>query len=542
MLISLRPRLSAQRRKSGSKWISSSVVACICIFLSWWVLTALVYHHTPSNFLRAESGWYLFLAQSTPAIQQDFVKDALTKSFHGHYAPFAFLAEFATAKFVGTYAGFWKWRQITVLALLATILFFCTRNSGYALQLSRLKASFSAVGLTAILIFQPQMRDFVAWPFMILQLFWLLFSVTALLSLVQMARYPTAAIWPWLAAAAAYASLHFLGLGLATVAATAAGMAGSWWALRGRTADVSRITAPLWSMIAITTLHAVVMWKFARAEAIAAASPEWQPLSFLTAALGFIPNFVFATLHSLLSTGKPIPDVWQSAQDWPYGVAILLGFGFVLSSAFFRCRREPNTRNRARFILQTFASVSFLLTIALISIRQWHEPSPRGFMDYLSGSRYLILSTFALAGMLAEVLFLLASAPILLSAILSVGLGVCAIVGNLQYAANVYPKISPNSIISHAHAWRSVVALARECQKADLAIPNVPLGTLTQEFHSWDLKLFEPLLRADLKIPPETSLQFAPWDSFSNTTPNEYSRQTSFLVDVRKTLHLEPTK
>jgi hypothetical protein len=508
----------------------------------WWILTALVYRHTQSNFLRAESGWFLFLSHSAPAVQHNVKKDLLTTGLNGHYTPLAFLAEFATAKLIGTHASFWKWRQITVLALLATILFLFARNSGSALQISRLRASLSATGLTAILIFQAQMRDFIAWPFMILQLFWLLFTVISLVSLVQMARRPAKTLWPWIAAGAAYASLHFLGLGLATVTATAAALAGIWFGTQHRaSSDTSKLTVPLLGMIALTTLHGVIMLKLSRAEAITS-PPGWQPTPFLMAALGFIPNFALATLRGLFSTGQPTPDAWPSTLYWPYGLAVVLGFGFLVTSAFFRFLREPTVRNRTRFILQTFASVSFLMIIALTSFRQWHEPSPHGFADYLTASRYVIQSSFALAGLIGELLFVFASAPIFLGAILNAGLAVCAILGNLHYAANGYPKERPRSMISHAYAWQSVVAMARECQRADLAIPNVPLGALTQEFDDWDLKLFEPLLRADLKAPPGTSLQFVEWTGLTNELPNEYDRDVPSLGEVRQRLRLETRK
>lgn len=93
-------------------------------------------------------------------------------------------------------------------------------------------------------------------------------------------------------------------------------------------------------------------------------------------------------------------------------------------------------------------------------------------------------------------------------------------------------------MISHAHAWKSIVTMTKECQRADLAIPNVPLGALTQEFHDWDLKLFEPLLRADLKSPPGTSLQFVEWSDLMNNLPNEYDRDVPSLREVREKLGL----
>jgi len=527
--------MNAEQEKRAPALRYSRIIG---IFLLWLLLTAFVYHRTQSNFLRAESGWYLFVSQSTPVVQDNFVRDLLTKSFKGHYAPLAFLSEFATAKVVGTHGGFWKGRQIVVLALVATALFLFVRLSADAFQLSRLKAGLSAAALTAILIFQPQMRDFISWPFMILQLLWMLTSVLALMGLVQMARFPSEAIWPWLAAAAGYASLHFLGLGIATVAATAAGMAGIWWTLRrSDSSNARKIVVPLLSMIAIATLHAVVMVKSVRPDDMVT-PPGWQPLAFLMSSLGFIPNFAFATLRSLFSTGPATPEAWQTMHDWPYGLAILLGFGFLLGLAFRRCRREPTARNRARLVLHTFAAVSFLTMIALISFRVWREPSPHGFGDYLAGPRYLIPSSFALAGIIAELLLLVALTPVFLSAFLNLGLGVCAILGNFQFAVSIKPRLDPKSTISHKSAWRSIVAMARESQNAGLAIPNVPLGALTQEFHDWDLKLFEPLLRSDLKLPRETTLQMEPWANFAAGSPDNYSREVPSLVQVRKQLKL----
>ena len=508
----------------------------------WWILTGLVYHHTKSNFLRAESGWYLFLSHSSPIVQHSFEKVLLTKSFKGHYAPIAFLGEFATAKLVGTNALFWKWRQITVLAVVALMLFQFVRIAGHAIELDNRKITLSAVGLTAILIFQPLMRDFVAWPFMILQLFWLLFSTIALTSLIQSIRLPEESSWPWLAAGAAYASLHFLGLGIATVAATAAGMAGLRWAFpRSNEPGRSKIIVPLFVLLAVTVVHAIVMVMCIRVEGVSG-SAGWPTLSFLMACVGFLSNFAFATAHTLFSTTQQIPEGWQTPQDWPYGLGILLTFGLVLGCAFLRCRRDPSRQNQTRFILVSFASVAFLATIALIAMREWRQPSPHGFAGYLVGPRYLIPGTFALAGLIAELLFLGATASLRFNVLLNVALVVCAVAGNLEFARKVYPKVMPLATISHGEAWRSVVTMARECRGAGLPIPNVPLGTLTQEFFDWDLKLFAPLLCADLNLPPETNLDIVPWTAFSSESPDQYRQQVPSLAEVRKQLQLEPKK
>jgi hypothetical protein len=519
----------------------SRVITLVGIFLLWWLLTAAVYRNTASNFLRAESGWFLFLSHSSPAVQQGFKKALLTKNFWGHYTPFAFLAEFETAKVVGTNGAFWKWRQITLLALLATTLFLLVRRSGAAMGLPRVQTIFSAGALTAVLVLQIQMRDFIAWPFMIMQLFWLLFSLCALMSLVRMAQCPAETKWPWFAAAAAYASLHFLGLGLATVGATAAAMIGIYLVRRrGLPSQAARITTPLLSLVAITTLHAIAMQRFMRAEPIPS-SAGWKPGSFLMESLGFIPNLALAALRGLFSTTQLKPEAGQIGQHWPYGLAILLGAALLVSAALFRAVREPSVRNETRFVLRSFASVLFLTIIALISIRQWIEPSPNGFADYLGGPRHLVPASFALIGIMTELFLLVALLPVLPSGILSLGLGIGAVVGHLQFAAHIYPKVSAKSMISHQRAWHSIVTMTRECQTAGLAIPNIPLGELTQEFADWDLKLFEPLLRSDLKMPPETNLQIAPWIEFAHGSPDNYSRQVPSLAEVRKRLNLNET-
>jgi hypothetical protein len=257
------------------------------------------------------------------------------------------------------------------------------------------------------------------------------------------------------------------------------------------------------------------------------------------ATLAFIPNFLLAILQSLFDASRLTLHGWAGAQAWPYGLAILLGFGFLLGHSFFRCRRDCTARNRIRFILRTFAAVSFLTIIAMIAFRQWREPSPEEFAFYLIAPRSLIPATFALAGIFADLLLLVASAPVLLNAILNLGLGVCVITGNLHFAANGYPKAFPKSMISHKRAWQSVVAMARECRSADLAIPDVPLGTLTQEFYDWDLKLYEPLLRADLNLPEGTSLNITRWPAFADESPDEYRRQVPSLAQVRARLQLE---
>ena len=528
---------ASPEQAARGRW--ANLLRLIGIFLLWWILTAVVYRHTVSNFFRAESGWLLLISHSAPDMQQGFAKTVLTRNLYGHYAPFAFLAEFQTAKLAGTNDAFWKWRQITVLALLATALFQCARASAAVFGLAKVQASFSAGALTALLVFQVQMREFIAWPFMVMQLLWLIFSVLALLSLVRMTQSPAETKWPWLAAVSAYLSLHFLGLGIATVAATAAAMIGLWLARR-RSAVLPgvRIAKPSLSLFGITALHAIAMQTFMRALP-AAPSREWEASAFLIEALGYIPNVLFAASRGLLSTTDTGPAAGQISQDWPYGIAILVGFALFVSAAFFRAVKEPSLRNQYRLLLHSFASTLFVMIVALVSVRQWMEAAPHGFADYLGGPRHLIPVSFALIGIVTEIFLLVAWLPVLPGVILNLAVGACAVAAHLQFVAHIYPKAAGGAMISHERAWHSIVAMARECQQAGLAVPNVPLGQLTQEFADWDVKLFEPLLRSDLKLAPETTLELIAWSDVTNAPADKYSRQVPSLAKVRKQLHLD---
>jgi hypothetical protein len=280
------------------------------------------------------------------------------------------------------------------------------------------------------------------------------------------------------------------------------------------------------------------MQKFMRVEP-PIPSNGWPATQFLAEWLGFIPNLALATVRGLFSTGLFRPESWELRQQWPMGLVVLLGFAFLVGATFRQALKNPASPQQTRLVLHTFAATLFLANVALIAVRQWSEPSPNGFVDYLSGPRYLIPASLVLVGFLFELFRAIASRR---GALLNVALGLCAVAGHLYFAARIFPNLAPRAMISHDRAWRSIIAMARECQSAGLAVPNVPLGELTQEFADWDLKLFEPLLRSDLKMSPETNLSMAPWSEFENGSPDEYARKVPAIADVRRRLRLDGPK
>lgn len=512
------------------------MVKLLAVFLLWLFLAAIVYWRTESNFLRAESGWYLCLSHSPPDLQQRFMKLWATSSYNGHYTPVAFISEFVTARFVGTRAPFWKWRQITVVALLATILSGLTSDFGRLLGLSPPKRVLSAAALTALFVFQPGMTDFIAWPFLIFQLLWLLLTFVALASLMKTVERPDSASWPWLAIGAAYGSLNFVGLGLTTVGATAAVLAGllSW---EYRTARSKKLVMPLVTLLIVSALHAFLMLILPRVEGTLQIdrSPH-----FLSAAFGFVSNFAVAALRTLISAYPSTLQATELQADWPYGVALIVILVMAASAIAFQALRSQQSTpaQRGSFVLAAFGTVCFIALVILISTREITHPSPNGFGNYLIGQRYLVPGGFALLG-LAVLLFVRANAvPFAVCAVVNLVLVLSAITGNAQFRRNVYPNVEPKSVISHDRAWQSIVTMASQCQKAGLPIPNLPLGALTQEFGDWDLKLFEPLLRADLNVAAETSLEFIPWQQISGEPAERYAKDIPALREAKENLKL----
>jgi hypothetical protein len=526
--------LNAPSRTVAWSLRTSPILKWLGIFLFWWALTAIVYSKVESNFLRAESGWYLFMSKSSPAWQKDFLGILATRTFIGHYTPIAFIAEFETAKWVGATPAFWKWRQITVAALLATVVFSLVKESCRLCSLTPGKSVATAIAATALLVFQPYMTDFIAWPFMVMQLLWLTLTSLALLSLIRIVERPTKAHWPWLAVIAAYGSLNVLGLGLTTVAAAATVLGGLFfWEYRSNRSK--RLAVPLAVLLVVSAVHALLILVLPRAEAL----PSHERLPhFLSSAFGFVPAFAIAAVRALFSSHSVPVDGVQLWPDWPYGVAFLAILIASVTAIFLRTLRNTQSTpaQRGTFVLASFAAVAFIALVGLIAARELAHPSSNGFGDYFVGSRYLIPAQFALLGFLILLFIRANRVPFAVSVLLNFFLFFSAIAGNAQFRKNVYPKVEPKSVVSHARAWQSIVAMAAQCQKAGLAIPNVPLGVLIQEFSDWDLKLFEPLLRSELKITTDTALEFVPWEQVSGEPPEQYAKNVPALRDVKQNL------
>jgi hypothetical protein len=512
----------------------------LVLFLCCFIVTAIAYHRTNITFFRAESGWYQFLSHEQPQVQRNYVAFFFTHSYHGHFTPFAFAAEFALTRLAGPHANFWKWRQLIALSAVAGAIFLLVCAAARVHRLSKPVTFAVASAVTAMFILQPLMRELVAWPFMVMQLEWMICGTIALLALVRFAAQPEEGRWIWIAAGFAYASMHCLGLGAITVAATLLilcfFLAGIY---RGRFAGMAgnRRTLQIASgmLSGLATLHGVAMLHSFGASKESASSPG------LAASLGFWIYSFFASVRTLLGLRflpEPNPDF--IARAWGYGLVAILILAAVLYFLARSALREATPAALMRFVLHAFSIASFAGFVFLMVARHTLEPAWE-FRAMLIGSRYLVPITFTLLGSVVLLAVVAARRGKIVAAIFFAGLFFGALATNRHHATQVYPAVYPMNMVNHEKAWQSIVAVAQESRAAGFPIPNVPMGSLTQEFYDWDLRTFEPLLRDQLKLNPGENCRFADWAECRGVSRARYDAAAPSLRRLIQILGLNET-
>jgi hypothetical protein len=506
-------------------------------FAIWFLLVAVCYRNTQSAFFRAESGWYQFLSLSNPR----FPIHLLASRYQGHYTPLAFIGEFELSRLVGPHEFFWKWRQVTLLSVFATAISLFVSRLAQSSRISIVPAEALAWAITALYVFQTRMTDLVAWPFMVMQLEWLLLTMAALTALVQIAGGSTRVSWIWMAAACAYGSMHASGLGIATVGATGVAflllLRSDYFKVQNPTRRRQLATA-LAIMVIFAAIHGACMNWMPTADDI---PPPVDHRIAIKPFLGFIWVFVLSVIRSLIGWDQAVADSAKFLSSrWPLGVVFLLASAFLLINFFRRMKHSSRPEQRIAFVLQVFSIMIFAGVLPLIIARQHTGLFRNQYYGLLTEPRYLVTISFALFGPLVVVaLTAVRRARSWLSVPLLIGIGITAFAVNQHYAATVRPVLEPRSTISHERAWNLVVETAREARAAGLAVPNVPMRALTKEF-DWDLKLFEPLLRSGLRLPPGEIIAFASWDVFAAGIPEEYAVSVPSLRPLIELMNLEP--
>jgi hypothetical protein len=506
-------------------------------FAIWFLLLAVCYRNTKSAFLRAESGWYEFLSHSEQ--RRHFLIYLLSYSYHGHYTPLAFAAEFELTRLVGPQELFWKWRQITMLSLLATTISVFASRLARCSRISTVPAAALAGGITALFVFQPRMTELIAWPFLVMQLGWMLLTVAALAAVVQIAGDSKRLGWIWIAAACAYGSMHATGLGLATVGATGV----AFLLLRSsdytKTRPLTRrhLAAALAIMFVLAAFHGACMSWLPNADLPV---PIHQRIA-IKPVLGFVWMFLISVFRSLIGANPATADsVTLLSSQWLFGSAFLIASAFMLITSIQIIRHSSRAEQRIALLLHVFSITAFIGVLLMIIARQLREGSESQFGGFLMGARYLVPVSFALLGSIVSIALSTARrAPPWVSATLLIGIGITAYDANQQYAV-VLRTVDPRTTVSHARAWSLLVETAREARAAGLSVPNVPMAALTTEFSTWDLELFEPLLAHELRLPPGEKIAFASWDVFATGIPEEYAVSVPSLRPLVELLNLEP--
>ena len=118
------------------------------------------------EILRAESGLFQMVVHSPRETQVDFFRSFWTTSFHGHYTPLAFSAEFFFTKWAGMRGSWWRNRQLVLGVGLAVTLFAFVRAAFPIPEKETPVVAWAvAGGATMLIIEQPVMREFLQWPF-----------------------------------------------------------------------------------------------------------------------------------------------------------------------------------------------------------------------------------------------------------------------------------------------------------------------------------------------------------------------------------------
>jgi hypothetical protein len=521
----------------------SAVRRVFIILVLSFVLIAAVYRKTPMNFLRAESGWFLIQAYSDSESQQHFQRDFFLGSYGGHYTPLAFVAEFQMAKIAGTNESIWKWRQILVLALISAGLAGAVYAIGSVFLLPTSNRWTMALAVTAGSVFRPEMMDFISWPFMIIQLIFLGLLVLALYSGLRVIACPDKRWWPWIAALAAYGSMHVFGLGVVAVAAVAMVFAGIllvavWCSSTVYQPQRKNIASALITMLCLSAAHGWAMLYLLPAHESFVVSA----VSFSKMLLGFTANLALTAVRTFVGTTISEPNARALAYSWPYGLLVLAGALILLWWLLGKALKEPTPQNVTRFALHAFSISAFFTLLGLTAVRLVHSSSVDGAATVLalttSLPRYIVPLHFLMIASAVEVLVRLAQRAPRFSSGAFCAVALAAFVAQVDYRWNTFPYVAPLARISHTSAWGLIVATVRECRAAQLPVPNVPLVSLTQEFSEESLGSFEALLRRELQIRSGEKIEMIAWEEYLRGGRDRYHGVPSLQLLEHK-LNLE---
>ena len=512
------------------------------IYVASLIAVGTLYYHTHITFLRADSGYYQLLAHLRGAQQKAALRQFWLTSVSGHYTPLAFSAEFFFTKFAGTREAIWRCRQISAVALIGAAL-FCLLVSGMrSLDFSLRASGTTSAGITLAFLSNPLTTDYVAWPFHIMQLEWMLLTITTLWLLLHIVEHPKEKKWPWITAAVSYASLHALGLGFATVCGTAAVLLVLLIATFSRKLDrfagqQCNLTAAFAVLVILATAHGLCMLMLVRPRDPHHDLAYHFGVAHALGLAGLYVPFALLSIFGVIVKPTTTADVVQSA--WPFGIFVLLAAVIAVTFAIRDCVGRSSAALLARSTLIVFSVIGFVAFLSLISAREWRDPNDLALFGFLVGPRYLLPAVIILLGSFLWCISFTQKARVNVVVAVSLCLGLATYLAHPGYARRLLPRVAPLNLISHDRGWRLIVASAREAKSAQLPIPNLPIGALTQEFYDFDLRLFEPLLHDELHLPQRERCEFIDWHECRKRLRTDYDRAVPSLRPLMNLLQLE---
>lgn len=495
-------------------------------FAFCFLVVFLLYRTMAPQILSAETGVNIVLGYTAPANQRSWVAKFWRSSSNGHYMPFALSAEFLFSKFAGTNESLWRYRQLFGGGVIAFGVMGLFRA---AAREHTLAATILAAAAAALLTTPPIFGELLAWPFHIFQMLWLALALGVAWSFVELPGAQNPKRQLWLIAVLAYASMHVLGLGAATVAATLA----TFFLMLARPLPPNLFKIGPRSLILVTVTLAVAGaihgWLMIALDHADKSVPlmhhvEWQRALGLVV---FTPISALAELAGGSLDSTRIDQVLYSA--WPLSAAFVLTLGLTI---FLLARRADI--HFAALALLTFSGVLLLALVAMIVLRERAAPSP-SYFGYLAAPRYHLPLALPWLGFAAAALTVVAPRRLPLFAALISLFAAGGIAAHAVYQKEVVPLVTPLHGASQSQLWRDLFQLAREARAAHLPIPNLPLQQMAG-FPFQDFKFYDPVLQHELGTTAPD--QFLEWSECRGPRLQEYLtacptlRPTAKLLDI----------
>ena len=450
-------------------------------------------------FLNAESGLYLEMAFASPEQQIGFVKTHVLRSYNGHFAPLAFLAELVQSRLLGTSERAWFWRQMVACGLLGSAAGALIALSARAASMTQRASCATGFAGAVFLLCAPRIIELVMWPFMVMQLAMLGLTAAAGCALLRFLdrRSPTPfAVYLLLA----YATMHLFGVGAAISGSALLTGAVIVWLMRDAGAIDAVTARRLARLIAVffvlTAVHG--WWMIGGSDA---PTDPAGPLSVRENVRRFAWLFfgsVFAGARALWARGDmPWPDLSSGDADAVLGAALLLGSMTALGAVAQHYRATGARTHLIAFALLAFPLIAMLIYLALITFRLREVGDAAAILPFLIGSRYVVFPAFFLFMLGAACLLLLPRVAHLAVVPLAGIAAGWAVVGTAHFVLHHMPAIWPHSQQRTEAAWQQVVAAARRDIDAGRPVRNVALTDVHDEFET-DLKRRRHLLEHEL--------------------------------------------